>query len=166
LHEFIKQDHALLICGILFISSWLMKSESLARPREWFLNPGVKVGYAFGPNGGFIYGWEVSITSIKNDGTDGFGVFVSSESNSSISHLLHFGIEIFPRSFLGASLGPSLIKIDGKTKSGLGVTVFGGLLLLPYYRFTYIPETAGLHEAGTFFKMLIPLQKEKLSLGG
>jgi hypothetical protein len=161
-----NNPHILLIKSILLIALFFITPKSIAQQRKWYLNPGGKIGYAFGSNGGFTFAGEISITSIENNGTNGFGIFFSSESRHSFSDITHFGIEVFPQPFYGMSIGPSFIKTSNDTKIGIGTTIFYGALLLPYYRYTYIPGSTGLHELGTFIKMICPLQKENLSLGG
>lgn len=150
---------------LLFFVIFFVAVSASAQRQHWFVNPGIKLGYAFGPNGGFIFGTEVSLTTIVDNRVDAWGMLVSYESIGKMQ-LIHGGIEYFPRIFYGASIGPSFLLDSKKDDVALTTTVFGGLFLLPYYRLTILPGRFTLHEVGTFFKVPVPLQREDFSLGG
>jgi len=72
----------------------------------WYLNPGFKIGYAFGQNGGIIGGFEVSLTHLPKSGILLTGACVSVEKFKS-TLLIHLGFEA--ASIVGASLGPTMM---------------------------------------------------------
>ena len=49
-----------------------------------------------------------------------------------------------------------MVVSDGSPVWGIGATLFGGLVVMPYYRLTYIPNWSMLNEVGSFIK--IPLR--------
>ncbi|MFZ1979601.1 MAG: hypothetical protein WAV76_16730 [Bacteroidota bacterium] len=142
------------IVFVFLLIDLFILEECKAQP-VWFISPGVKVGYVLGNNGGFIYGFELSTTVVGN--RNKYGVFISTEYFHSTS-IVHFGIEVFPEVFYGLSIGPSFVTTNQVTKIGVSTTLFGGLFILPYYRFTYVSDSLCMHEVGTFLKLTIPMQ--------
>ncbi len=141
-----------LSCKLFLILLVTMVSKDTAQDR-WFINPGFKLGYAFGQNGGFISGWEVSITNLPDAKRPILGACVSIEHIKSVT-VVHCAVEA--SSIFGISLGPTIIVSDDSHAWGIGATLFGGVVVMPYYRVTYIPNWSTLNEVGSFIK--IPLK--------
>jgi len=152
--------------SFIFILALLLPANNCSgRQRNWYFNPGVKLGYAFGKDGGFISGVELSLTTTLDNQRGAWGILFSLEKCRSYT-MLHFGGEIFPNSPIGFSFGPSLIRQNDKNEFGASATLFGGALILPYYRYTYRHSLTDINELGAFLKWFVPLQKENFSLGG
>jgi hypothetical protein len=158
-----RKTFYIIIFGFLLLNQFVF--ENCNAQAKWYINPGFKLGYVFGSNGGFIVGAEVSATTAQIDNNSAFGFFISTESIHSTA-IIHFGVEAFPRILYGLSIGPSIVTSDKETNIGISTTIFGGMFALPYYRFTYVSDSLSMHELGTFIKFMIPMQKETFSLGG
>jgi hypothetical protein len=153
------------IIAFVFLLMTQFACDTCKAQSKWYINPGIKLGYVFGSNGGFIFGAEVSATTTRDNDNAAYGFFISTEALHS-TKIIHVGVEAFPRILYGVSIGPSIVSTDQGTRIGAAATIFGGIFALPYYRFTYVSDTRSMHELGTFLKLLIPMQKETLSLGG
>lgn len=132
------------------VVSFLFPVLSAAQP-DLFVSFGGKIGYAFGPSGGTIGGIEVSVTRWPDDGTTATGFCVSWEKGSSFT-LIHAGLEMM-HGVAGVSLGPSMVFRNDTRETGLTGTLWGGFLLLPYLRTTWLPASErSIPEYGTFVK--------------
>jgi hypothetical protein len=125
--------------------------------RVWF-NPGVKCGYTFGDNGGFTWGYEMSIT-YQQTRTFGYknypyyiGVVLDIDFCKDMTKI-HLGAEL--ASLAGLCIGPTWITENGKTDLGFSITPYTGLFLYPYYSFTYRSEKPNIHEIGGYLKLPI-----------
>lgn len=143
-----KRDTGFL-CAVL-----ILMSE--AQSQVWIANPGVKVGYTFGSEGGFVSGIEISVTTYLGEKLGAFGVLVSVESLGDLK-MTHVGIEYFPHPWVGVSLGPTFIRGEEKNVLAWTTTIFGGIFVLPYYRAILRTDSTHLHEIGAFVKLPIPL---------
>ena len=147
---------------LIFSASIVLQIQTgFAQTQHWYVNPGIKLGYAFGSSGGFVLGGEVSLTTINENHYFAWGILASVESVGDIK-LIHCGVEYFPHIFYGASFGPSFVINQNRDELAWTTTVFGGAFILPYYRLTIRPNNDDIHEIGSFFKLLIPLQRESL----
>ena len=144
---------------------FLFFAESPAQ-NYWTINPGFKLGYAFGPKGGFIGGFEVSITTTPPSSTSpfAFGAFVSIEHGNNYT-ITHLGGEIFYKLLFGASIGPTFYTSETSNDFGLTSTAFAGAIVLPYFRYSIYNNQPNIPEVGSFFKWPIPLRKVSLSVG-
>jgi hypothetical protein len=137
-----------------------------AQIQRWCLNPGVKLGYTLGSNSGFVWGVEISVTTYKETESGGlpvvFGALISLESYPTF-RLTHLALEFLPIPFVGISAGPSFIRSDTDVQVGVSTTIFGGAVILPYCRLTYIPNSSNINEIGTFVKLPIPLNAKAIS---
>jgi hypothetical protein len=141
--KIIKQNIQVLSVFIIILYSQVNGQD------RWFLSPGFKIGYAFGENGGFINGIEVSIAHLPESSNSILGACLSVERlNSDI--IIHFAFE--SAGLIGASIGPTLVISKQERSYGFTGTLFGGILLIPYCRYTYLPARANFFEAGTFVK--------------
>ena len=83
-----------------------------------------------------------------------FGTCLSIEEDDS-ALFIHGAYEA--ASLIGASFGPTLRVSKEHTEFGVAGTIFGGLVVLPYYRYTYLPHNLDFGEVGSFLKFPIPL---------
>ena len=151
---------------LLLAISFLCSFGCAAQTRDWYINPGIKLGYVFGKDGGFNFGIEISVTTTRdNNGHDTYGALISFESFHD-KEVAHIGFEVFPNIWYGFSMGPSLVFSSENSDIGIATTIFGGAFILPYYRYTYLPSSPDFHEVGSYLKLLIPLQEEHFSVGG
>ncbi|MBI3112570.1 MAG: hypothetical protein HYZ01_13465 [Ignavibacteriales bacterium] len=146
-----RKETLVFLCAVLILATE-------AQSQIWIVNPGVKVGYTFGPDGGFISGIEVSVTTYLGEKLGAAGVLVSVESLGNL-RMTHVGIEYFPHPWVGVSLGPTFIRDEARNDLAWSTTIFGGMFVLPYYRAILRTDSTHLHEIGTFVKLPIPLGK-------
>ena len=119
-----------------------------------YVNPGIKLGYAFGENGGFTFGYELSFVFIKGGNDDSrFGIVIDYDWVKD-TRRLHLGTEYMYR-FFGIDVGPTVAWCSGSSKTGFSVIPFGGLMILPYYNFTYLDNETEYHEIGTYVKLAL-----------
>ena len=144
---------------VFLILAIMISSKGIAQDR-WFINPGFKLGYAFGENGGFISGFEISVTNYPDARRPILGACVSLEQTNSIT-LVHCALEA--SGLVGISLGPTMVVSEGGHSVGIGATVFGGLVVMPYYRLTYIPNWSTLNEIGSFIKIPLKLSGPEIT---
>ena len=132
-----------------------------------FLSPGVKLGYAFGKNGGFIWGVEISYV-FQNNKKWIYGIVLSND-NINDANFFHLGFET-GYNFAGIELGPIFLISNkegfsfSKSKLGFSSLLYAGGFVIPYYRFTYIPDFYSIQEAGTFLKIHIQTTGSKYNL--
>jgi len=138
---------------ILFASLLIFVSlQNISFSQETFINPGVKLGYQFGENGGFSLGFEISFTFLAKDGAI-YGVLFDLDKFQR-SWYYHFGLE-FATHFVGVEIGPTLWG-GNNSDWGFGTTVYTGVVLYPYYRYTFMNRNPNLHEIGTYIKFPLP----------
>ena len=116
-----------------------------------FFNPGIKIGYTFGQNGGFTYGIEISVVVFSHKVLEPRSGFVFDYDRVGGMNRLHFGVEYMFAVF-GADFGPTVGWKDNVRMVGFSITPFAGALILPYYSFTYFNEQTLQHEVGSYFK--------------
>ena len=150
--------------SLQFLSALLIIGAAQASTQDrWFISPGFKLGYAFGENGGVVVGAEVSITHWPESGRVITGACVSIEGMKPYT-LLHVGFEA--ASVVGASVGPTMLISKESRSWGFTGTIWGALVVLPYFRYSSFSSTSDLYEAGTFLKFPMMLSGPRLSLGG
>lgn len=113
-----------------------------------FYNPGVKLGYSFGENGGFTYGFELAM--IFTDEKSLPGIVLSYEICED-EHLIHLGGEI--NSIIGVEMGPTFRLSGNENNFGFSMTIYGNLFLIPYYRYTRFSADNDYSEVGAFIKV-------------
>ena len=146
------------------LSALLIIGTSQASTQDrWFISPGFKLGYAFGENGGVVAGAEVSITRWPESGRLITGACVSIEEMKPYT-FLHVGFEA--ASVVGASVGPTMLISKESRAWGFTGTIWGGLVVLPYFRYSSFSSRADLYEAGAFLKFPMMISGPRLSLGG
>lgn len=127
-----------------------------------FINPGFKLGYRFGQNGGLTGGLEISITRWGQNAYTG-ALFSIDHSDRTIE--CHCAFEA-GSGFFGVSIGPIIALREQSVDYGFGLTPYVGFVLIPYYRFVYLQHSPSEHEVGSFLKIPIHAAGERFSLGG
>lgn len=133
-----------------------------ALPAQGLINPGIKLGYTFGPQGGFTYGFEVSYTSTA--AVDGVirGAVVDLEQCKDLT-MLHLGVEwtdighggnAIP--WPGVCIGPSFLwGNEEKGELALSIIPYFGVIAYPYFEYTIRPTGSDLFQIGTYLKVPI-----------
>jgi hypothetical protein len=147
---------------LLLIVASITSSTCFSQDGRTFINPGFKLGYRFGENGGLAGGIELSIN--RWSGYSYAGVLFSIDhSEKTVSY--HCAFEA-GRGLIGVSIGPVIVRREQSIDYGLSVTPYAGLILIPYYRFTYLWHFPSEHEIGSYIKIPIQTVGERFSLGG
>ena len=122
---------------------------------HYFFNAGIKLGYALGENGGFVFGFEGSITGTGVYGDDPiYGIVFNYDWSGEITKL-HIGFE-YIRYVGGLDIGPTFAWKNGQRYAGFSVIPFIGALFHPYYNYTFLNSEFDLNEVGAYLKL--PLQ--------
>lgn len=141
------------IAGVTLLSSQACSQEQ-GRHRRYaaFLNIGVHLGYRWGENQGLVLGAEVS-ESRWQEGLIYRGWAVSLDRCREVISV-HLAYEV--GSFLGASLGPVISHTPEKGFDfGPDLMLYGGVIIIPYYRFSLLFFSGKRNEFGGLLK--IPL---------
>lgn len=102
---------------------------------EVYLNPGIKLAYQFGENGGFVYGLELSCTKFV-DVLSVVGVVVDLDIVKK-RPMLHIGFEK-NFSYVGIDFGPTFYFLEKQTLIGATMNFYvSPLLLFGFYGFTH-----------------------------
>lgn len=140
---------------VLIVS--LCYSQSGPPKHNYFLNPGMKLGYAFGENGGFTYGFELSFVVTSRDSKHpSRGITLNYDFISKGSRV-HLGFE-YLSPFIGIDVGPTMYTTQSTNNFGFSVIPFIGIFIIPYYNFTYINSDGTFNEIGSYIK--IPIQTD------
>ena len=123
---------------------------------HYFLDPGIKIGYAFGENGGLFYGLELSYVITGPDSKHPSYGLTFSYDFLPTSHRIHVGAE-FLSPFAGIDIGPSLLLNESTNLYGLSLTTFAGIFILPHYQLSLLSDGVITHEVGSFVKVPIQL---------
>jgi hypothetical protein len=139
----------------LFLILLYFNTVSGQTQNNYFFSPGIKLGYAFGENGGFAFGFEGSYIVTGNYGDDPiYGVVLDYDWSGEIEKF-HIGIE-YIRHLAGVDLGPTIAWKDGNRYLGFSVIPFVGVLINPYYNYTFLNGEFDLQEVGAYVK--VPIQ--------
>jgi len=127
----------------------------------YFINPGAKVGYAFGENGGFTYGFELSYVRTGPTWIEGkYGVVLNVDRlNELIKY--HIGVEYIGGAIMGGELGPSIIVRNGEIDYGIQATPFLSIFLIPYYSHTIVFNGNDINEVGLFIKLPFQIEPKR-----
>lgn len=136
--------------------------QNISFAQRTFISPGIKLGYQFGKDGGFTFGMEMSLTFWERKGPI-YGVVVAADGFRG-KYDYHVGLEV-ATPVMGVEVGPT---ISGRYDyaAGFSATVYSGFVLYPYYRYAYIKNNPNQHQIGTFIKVPIQVDGERISLGG
>jgi hypothetical protein len=147
------------LCLLLAIA----RSESISQDHRTFINPGVKLGYRFGENGGLAAGFEISATRWTPSGYLGLLLSVDHSGKTLRTHLGFEG----GRGLLGLAIGPTIAFRDKTLDYGFNVTPYAGFVIIPYYNFMFLRSFPSEHEVGSFIKFPIQVSGERFrSFGG
>ncbi len=143
----------LIASALVFLMILACTSKVQAYEGQVYLNPGLKFGYTFGDQGGFTYGFEVSITTnFKNQEIAVWsGVVVDVDFCKDWTRL-HTGIEASAIGF-GFDVGPSFLFRNDTVSYGVSLIPFLGIIVFPYYNFSYFDNGFETHELGSYFKL-------------
>jgi hypothetical protein len=158
----------IILCLELFFSSSILCQDRV------FLCPGVKFGYAFGENDGFIYGIELSIVYHSNESNrKGIYGFVISIDKLNELNKLHLGVEHTMSdedtnflNGLGFEIGPTLVWDKYEKYLGCSLTAYHGFIIHPYFSFNFINKNVSFHELGAYIKIPVMMKGKPIRFGG
>ena len=137
--------------------------RAYAEDMRTFINPGFKIGYAFGESGGFSSGFECSVTWLDGENRV-YGVTLAFDGWPGMRRF-HLGGECGIKG-AGIEWGPSLIVSDSEAHVGHSVTAYVGLFVYPYYTINFVGNDHVIHEFGSYLKLPIKLSGRNFNLGG
>jgi hypothetical protein len=144
------------ILVLLFILSSSITAHCETDATSIFINPGVKLGYTWGKNGGFTWGWEVSCSAYRNGTMAYYGVSIGMDWTKNIRKS-YVNLETGVPLFTGISLGPTLITENGRNDVGISFSSYILFLAMPYYTQTTRFGHRNIEEVGVYLKMPIPV---------
>jgi hypothetical protein len=127
------------------------------------LNPGVKLGYTFGPNGGFTYGFEVAVNWMtpQIDWVIGSGVVLDFTWTRGDIFELRAGYEVYGLVW-GLEIGPAVVMTPTGTHFAIDVTPYlSGIWVIPYYTASLAFGRGLRSELGTYLKLPICLHDDE-----
>lgn len=153
-----------LTIAIMLVMMACTSQNLLSSGPSIYINPGVKIGYSFGDQGGFTYGLELSITSSFTSSFSPFwGGIVINTYQCKGRNSTHFGAQTSYFGF-GMEVGPTYVNDNGRQYSGYTITTFGGFIIIPYYTYSgFDNDSLTTHEIGTYVKMPIKIIGERFS---
>ena len=142
---------------ILPILLFLVNPNNLcSQTKRTFINPGVKIGYAFGNGGGLVMGFECSFSSITFDThTSSYGFVVGIDKYFDFTKY-HIGVEYYYGG-IGLEYGPSYLKKGEEFDITTSATLYTWLIAIPYASITFNNEFGAFNEYGMFLKFPIQL---------
>jgi hypothetical protein len=145
---------------------FFLLSSTVFSQTKLSVNPGIKLGLAFGEKVQFIFGYELSFVMYsQTDKVDGrYGIVFDYDSIDGIKRL-HIGFEYMYR-MVGLDVGPTFAWKESILHYGFSIIPFGGAILVPYMNYTNIEGMPDQFDCGAYFKLPIPLSKERFSVGG
>jgi len=127
------------------------------------LNPGVKLAYSFGPNGGWTYGFEVAVAWMtpEIDWVIGSGAVIDFTWTRGGIFELRGGYEVFGLIW-GLEAGPALVVAPDGTHFAIDVTpFFSGIFVDTYYTASFTLGRPYRGELGTYLKLPICLHDDQ-----
>jgi hypothetical protein len=146
----------------IFIFLVLNISKTKAAEPYYFYSPGVRLGYQFGDNGGFVYGFEFSIVKTESYyPTLGGKLSIDFCKGNTKLHL--GGLVAY---IAGIDIGPTIYFSDKKTNFGYSVGLYGLVFIMPFYEYTkmFDEQNFSINQAGTFLILPIPSRPYRLNL--
>jgi len=149
------------IIGLFFLLSITVYCQTKVS-----INPGLKFGLAFGEKVQFVFGYELSVVFYRHGSNEDYryGIVFDYDKIDDVKRL-HVGFEYMYR-FVGVDIGPTFGWKESKLHYGFSLIPFGGAFFLPYINYTHFKEINDQLDLGTYFKIPIPLSKERFSLAG
>lgn len=138
----------IIFCILLFIA---INTNLKAQDYPVYMSAGFKLSYAWGEiNSGFLWGFEVSTIQINQSIIYGPVVAIDFFQGDPI---VHIGGEA-SIGLVGIDIGPSFYFKNGKIYTGIGGSVYTGLLIMPFYSYTYYGKsTLSMNNVGTYLKI-------------
>lgn len=118
-----------------------------------YFSPGLRIGYRFGDNGGFVVGAEVSVTRWWIGAFVG-GVASVDYCNHTFS--THLGAEAGTW-IVGFTIGPAVGFKNDSLSLGYYACAYTGAVVMPYYSRLHLPATGDMNEAGLFLKLPVQI---------
>ena len=131
----------------VFVALLLLSANPLAA--QVFLSPGIKLGYRFGPDGGLVGGFDVSVIHATNHGYVGLVAAIDLVQSTLNSHV-GFEAGVGP---VGICIGPVLSFRDREFDYGARITPYFGAFLVPFYNFQIMRYFPNGHEIGAYLKI-------------
>ena len=147
------------LISLLFIAGFC---QSHATDSRTFVNPGIKLGYTFGDQRGFTFGFECSITRMVGDRFT-FGGVAAVDFCRQLFRA-HTGVQASWG--VGVEWGPTFIRDGSQSQFGHSLTAFLGFVAYPYYTMTFRGESPTLYEFGSYLKAPIRVAGPDLTLFG
>lgn len=135
----------------------ISNSIVLSQEQQIWLNPGIKLGYQFGEENGFVFGFELSAVW-ENDGHASGGVLIDIDlCNKADLIRLNVAIEGHPFPFAhfptGISVGPSIIFHDSNYYFGITTIAYVPFIgFIPYIGSTFSFDYSPVFETGSYIK--------------
>ena len=130
----------------------LLLLSSVASAQGWrdvFISPGIKIGMSSGPEGGFTFGCEVSVT--RGSGSWWYyGLVLGWDGSKAKRQKLHLGAEL-GAPLVGVEIGPTFVFDRDETRLAWTATPYAGLVIYYYHSFTMLPDET-IDEDGAFIK--------------
>ena len=143
----------------LFISFIIFTQNDFAQ-YNLYVSPGLKFGYAFGEDGGFVLGAELSVVAWPEDGLSfHIGTVISAEISKHFS-VYHFGGE-FGGAIGGIDVGPSIVNVEGESNLGVGGTLYTGFVLMPFFNYTKVSGGYHISQVGSYLKFPVLAKGKK-----
>jgi len=162
LRLFIIVGLAILLYSSSLVQSQILRGSNYGKTDEYF-NPGIKIGYTFGQNGGMTYGIEVSYTKVYDESVaEGF-VFDLDYTPAMKTWKALVGYEI--GGAMGLCAGPTILLAPIGIDLGMSAIPFTLVPLspiIPYFYYQYILRFSSepdIHEIGGYAK--VPLQTDR-----
>lgn len=133
-------------CICLMLSASAVAQEKT----RTFISPGVKFGYQF--DAGFFAGLEVSYSIHK--GEVGLNYGASFNLDLMRGSRIKLSLSAQGGHIVGVQVGPALLIDPDNLSWGISTVVYGLSAFMPYYGYSYFPDTS-ITEAGLLVK--IPL---------
>jgi hypothetical protein len=127
------------------------------------LNPGVKLGYTFGPGGGWTYGGEIAVTWMEPeiDWIIGSGAVLDLTWTKGGIFEVRAGYEVYGLLY-GIEVGPALVVGPDRTYLAIDVTPWLGFVFVdPYYTMSFGLGGPSRSELGTYLKLPICLHDDE-----
>ncbi len=151
-------------CNRLIILCLIFSLSEVNSQNATYINPGIKLGYAFGDNGGFVFGLEISI--VEHSGSDFVYGFVLSFDHINDAAIFHAGFEATGAWLIGIEVGPSFMLKNGEKSYGFGITPYAGFILMPYMNISWFSNKQSFFQFGSYIKIPLQLRGKRFSLAG
>ena len=134
----------------LMIAFVCLVSEPLSAQDRLWINPGLRISYAFGEKGGMTIGPEISVVWEVHDGMAGIVVDLDF-CDSARRTKLHVGFERHPlwhEGLVGVCIGPTLIWEHARCDPGFTITPYTGFMFIPFTALTIRGHEPSIFELG------------------